>query len=145
MKPTMGRPLEHNWKALLKEKDASDLSLAEFCESKELSYTNASREFTKLEKEQAKELLERTQRILAKSLPEMARGLIELSRDDDKGIQLKAISTAMDRAGLSPQAVNISVSNTQNVSILAMPIFANNASNAIERLLGAKTIDADTD
>ncbi len=124
MKLKQGRPVEYDWKALHKDYESSKVMLTEFCAARELSYTNTSREFSAIEREETRQLLERTQKILAKNLPQMAEGLVALSQDEDKNIQLKAISTAMDRAGLSVQAINVQVNNTATVTIMPFPIFA---------------------
>ncbi len=134
----------HNWPALHKEWEKSPLSLRAFTEQKAISYTYASKEFTKIDKEQNEEALTKTRHLLAQALPDFAKGLIELAQDEDKNIKLKAITSGLDRSGFSPQSVALQVNNVTNTQVLIAPIFAGQGEIIENSFLGSKNADTES-
>lgn len=135
----------HDWPKLHEDWEASPLSLKKWTEEKQISYTMASREFAAIDREITQEAIAKTQMLLAGSLPDFARGLIALSQDEDKAIKLKAIIGGLDRSGFSPQAINVQVTNNATVNVLSIPIFASTAEPLMNRFLGAKNADTESD
>jgi len=132
------------WPTLHKEWEASPQTLRAFCAERNLPYEYTSKQFTKIDKEQNADAIEKTKHILAQSLPGLARGLVELSRDEDKQVKLKAILGGLDRSGFSPQSVAIQVNNTTNTQVLIAPIFAGQGETITESFLGEKIADTES-
>jgi hypothetical protein len=115
------------------------LTLKIWCESKRLNYFGVSRRFSPLK-------LEETRQRLLNLAPRAASSLGRLLGSQDEGIQAKAATAILDRAGFNPQAVNISLAQIQhtqfNVPIIAsddesegMALFSADCKGDLEKML----------
>src|SRR4051812_2575078 len=82
--------------------ESVSLTLKTWCARRELNYTGISRNFAPYKKDEAKTVLES---LAPLAVAELAR----LLKCADPAIRMRAALAILDRAGLSPAAVNINV------------------------------------
>jgi hypothetical protein len=121
----MGAPLKHDWKALYREWNRTPaITLEDFCETRSLTYTYASRTFKKFDDEAAEKSKRETARILTNAGPKTALKLLEHIDSADESISLKAVTTNLGIIGFSPQAA---ANQTQvNVQVNLPSMFSTN-------------------
>ncbi len=139
----MGRPPENNWKALHREWErTTGLTLQDFCESRQLNYTNTSRNFQKLDDANAESDKRLTAKILTRNGPDSARKLIDLANSEDEGISLKAVTTNLGIIGFSSQAAANATQVNVQVNVPAMFATADNV-NEMKSLLQGELRESD--
>lgn len=110
----MGAPSKYDWKALYREWNRTpSITLEDFCETRGLTYTYASRTFRKFDEEAAEKSKRETARILTNAGPKTALKLLEHIDSPDESISLKAVTTNLGIIGFSAQAA----ANTSQVNV----------------------------
>lgn len=119
----MPRLTDKDWSKLYDEFSKANAVLKDFCEDRALSYTYVSRRFAEIAREYEEARIAKARRLLAKGAPDAAQTIVDLSIDDDKAIKLKASADLLNRVGLSGQAAMITISNSNQASVVLVPLF----------------------
>lgn len=131
----MGTVAKYDWKALYREWNRTpSITLEDFCETRGLTYTYASRTFKKFDDEAAEKSKRETARILTNAGPKTALKLLEHIDSEDESISLKAVTTNLGIIGFSPQAA--AQATQVNVQVNMPAMFASNDNlNELKSLL----------
>lgn len=117
----MGAIAKYDWKALYREWNRTpSITLEDFCETRGLTYTYASRTFKKFDEEAAEKSKRDTARILTNAGPKTALKLLEHIDSEDESISLKAVTTNLGIIGFSSQAALASTNVNVQVNVPAM-------------------------
>jgi hypothetical protein len=139
----MAAKLMHNWPALLAEYDTRlllepNFTQIAFCNEKKLDESMLSREFSRLRKSRAQIYIDQAQSKLGETAHKAANklsNLIEMGSDDN--VQFKASVAVLDRVGISPQAVQVNIQNSNQMAVVMPPMFGS-APGGLKDLLGAE-------
>lgn len=142
--------VKHDWDALFKEYERqsekdSQLTQQDYAKSLNINVTSMSRAFSEIRKADLARLREKTERKLARILPETADILIEqLRNSEDAAVKSKVAFGILDRAGFSPQAVAVQVNTQVNASIVVPVLFASAHTEDVAKMLKPrKVVDVD--
>lgn len=134
---------QHDWPALWKEFLASGKKQRAWAESKGLNETFVSREFAAFRRQRAERQIEKAKLMLASNAALAVRSLASHVTNEDGNIAIKASNSILGAIGISSQVAAIQINNKVETNIMAVPIFAAQYSEAMDRFLGAKEIKSD--
>lgn len=138
----IGAPVIHDWEEYYKQfveaNQVNEIFLKPWCLKRGLNYTNTSRKFASIEREQENHRLAKTRAKLAKLAPEAVDTLHRNMGSDDEKVSSGAAVAILDRAGLAPQVATTRITNIQasNSQIVIPPLFAGVYQSNAERMLG---------
>lgn len=138
----IGAPIIHDWHAYYLEfveaNEKEETFLNDWAKRRGLNYTNTSRQFSKIEREQENHRLAHTRAKLNKLAPKAVDTLERQMQSDDEKIATTAAVAILDRAGLAPAVATTRITNIQagNGSVIIPPLFAGSYQTDAERMLG---------